>query len=357
MIAAIAITTEWERWLISAGIFLLFLVLALFSHLFFGKFLGLLTKRTKTNLDDYIVKALDIPVYLVLVALGLWMALVRLPELKDNLGIINRAGIIAAIAIGTLAADRFLGAILTWYGGEVASRTHTDIDDKLIPVIKRVSNVVVYGMALVLILDNLNIKITPLIAGLGVGGLAVAVALQPTLSNFLAGTYVITDAVIRKGHYILLDSGQEGLVEDIGWRTTKIRHWQGNLIVLPNSKLADAVVTDFEAAELSKLFAVPCGVSYESDLDEVERVALDVAREITLRCPEAAKDHEPEVRFKEFGDSNINVTVLLKSVDRISQFALKHEFIKALHRRFKAEGITIEYPVLRVLLRHTDNQA
>jgi small-conductance mechanosensitive channel len=88
----------------------------------------------------------------------------------------------------------------------------------------------------------------------------------------------------------------------------------------------------------------------------VERVALDVAREVIARCPEAVKDQEAEVRFKEFGDSNVEFTVLLKSVDRISQFALKHEFIKALHRRFKAEGITVEYPVRKLLFSQGDGQ-
>ena len=356
MLAAIVISSEWEKWLISAGILLLFSILAILSHFFLEHFLLAITKRTKTRLDDFIVKGLATPVFLGLVILGLWLAMIRLPELKDYLGIINGAVTVLAIAIGTLAVNRIFSGVMTWYGDEMAARTKTDIDDKLIPIIKRIGNVAIYVVAAVLILDNMGIKVTPLLAGLGVGGLAVAVALQPTLSNFLAGTYVVSDAIIRKGHYIMLDSGEEGLVEDIGWRSTKIRHWQGNLIVLPNSKLADAVVTDFEAAEPAKTFAVACGVSYASDLDKVERIATEVALEVIQRCPEAAKDHEPSVRFKEFGDSNINFTVVLKSVDRVTQFPLKHEFIKALHRRFKQEGIIIEYPVRKLLLSQTQGQ-
>jgi small-conductance mechanosensitive channel len=120
--------------------------------------------------------------------------------------------------------------------------------------------------------------------------------------------------------------------------------------VLPNSKLADAVVTDFEAIDIAKAFNIVCGVSYDSDLEKVERIVLEVARSIQQNFREGAKDFEPSVRFKEFGESNINFAVVLKAVDRGSQYLLKHEFIKALHRRFKAEGINIEYPVRRVLL-------
>jgi small-conductance mechanosensitive channel len=355
--AAITISSDVTQWLISAGILAIFVALGIGSHFLLGRILLALTRRTKTTLDDFLVGGLNTPIFLALIGLGSWLALLRLPDLKNNLNMINQIFTLIGIAVGTMAVARVFSAIMSWYGGEVAQRTHTDVDDKLIPIIKRIGNVALYTLAIVLILDNLNIKITPLIAGLGVGGLAVAVALQPTLSNFLAGTYVVTDAVIRKGHYILLDTGQEGLVEDIGWRTTKIRHWQGNLIVLPNSKLADAVVTDFEAAEPTKFFAVACGVSYNCDLDRVEQVALEVANETIKRCPEACKDHSPTVHFKEFGDSNINFTVVLKAVDRVSQFPLKHEFIKALHRRFKQEGITIEYPMRKLLITAAETQS
>jgi len=140
---------------------------------------------------------------------------------------------------------------------------------------------------------------------LGIGGLAVALALQPTLTNFLSGTYVISDSVIRKGDYIQLESGVEGTVEEIGWRITKIRHWQGNLVILPNTKLSDAVVTDFEKPDLSMVFGVDGGVSYSSDLEKVEQVIIEVATDVLKNNPEGVKDFTPSVKFKNFGDSNI----------------------------------------------------
>ncbi len=340
----------WVSWLISAGIFLASIGVALASRFLLGLALKIASQRTRTALDDLIIRAMAPPVFLGLLGLGLWLALTRLSELDSYSDIINKALVVIAIFLGTVVAARVVDALLTWYGQEVAHRTSTDIDNRMLPIIRRVSSLAIYGVALMLVLDKLSVNITPLVAGLGIGGLAVAIALQSTLSNFLAGTYVVSDAVIRKGHYIMLDSGQEGLVEDIGWRSTKIRHWQGNLIVLPNSKLADAVVTDYEAIDIAKAFNIVCGVSYDSDLEKVEKVVLEVAGFIQQQLKEGAKDFSPSVRFKEFGESNVNFAVVLKSVDRSSQYLLKHEFIKALHRRFKEEGINIEYPVRRIYL-------
>jgi len=339
---------DWVRWAISGGIFVFFLGLAFLSKVIMTRVVTIFTRRTKTNLDDLIIKALKTPVFLVLIVLGIWLAVVQVPELADHRDIAHRVCVILYIAIGAMVVSRIVDALLTWYGTEVATRTHTNIDDKLLPILRRVEKLIVYSIAFMIILDQLHVNISPLIAGLGIGGLAVALALQSTLSNFLAGTYVTTDAVIRNGHYILMDSGTEGFVEEIGWRTTKVRDWQGNLIIIPNSKLAEAIVTDYDVPEAPMLFKVACGVSYESDLQKVERVSLEVAREVMQKFPEGAKDFEPVVRFNGFGDSNINFAVVLKATNRPNHFPLKSELIKALHKRFAEEGIVIEYPVRRL---------
>ncbi len=344
------------RWGISAGIFAGFIALAFFSRLILRGILRLLAHRTKTTLDDLIIKTLTGPVFFIIVFAGLWIALARLTELAPYLDVIHKIFAIVYIGIGAASVVRVTHALLTWYGTEVAHRTKSDIDDRLVPIFRRIIDVAIYAIALMIILDQLDVNISPILAGLGIGGLAVALALQSTLSNFLAGTYVITDAVIRKGHYILLDSGQEGWVEDIGWRTTKIRHWQGNLIILPNARLADAIVIDFEKPEAAMLFSVDCGVSYDSDLAKVERVTLETAKELLQEHPSGAKDFEPVIRFKAFGDSNINFAVVLKGNDRAAQFILKHEFIKKLHKRFQEEGIEIQYPVRKLLFGNEQRQ-
>ncbi len=342
-------TADWIRWGISAGIFAGFLLLAIASKFIFTGVVGIFTRKTKTIVDDLIVKALTTPIFVIIIVAGLWIALARLTELANYMDTIHKVFIILYIGIFAVAVVRVVHALLEWYGAEVATRTASDIDDRLIPIFRRIVDVIIYAIAFMVMLSRLNIDISPILAGLGIGGLAVALALQSTLSNFLAGTYVITDSVIHKGHYIMLDNGTEGNVEEIGWRTTKIRTWQGNLVVLPNSRLADAIVTNFERPEVAMLFAVDCGVSYNSDLQKVEKVTLEVAKNLMQNSAAGVKGFEPVLRFKQFGDSNINFSVVLKGVDRPAQFILKHEFIKQLHARFQQEGIAIEYPVRKVL--------
>ncbi|MDP3062903.1 MAG: mechanosensitive ion channel family protein, partial [Chloroflexota bacterium] len=332
----------------AAVIFVAAVLISLTSRFVLKRVKTTLASRTSTKLDDLVVDALALPVAVVVVLAGAYIALNQVSVLDPHRSLIRTFFVVAYILIGTMAVGRAINVVLNWYGAEVATRTQTDLDEKLVPVLRRVVTIVVYSVGLIIILGRLGVEISPLIAGLGIGGLAVALAVHPTLTNFLAGTYVMSDGVIGKGDYVDLDSGQSGFVEEIGWRITKLRHWQGNLIVLPNSKLSEAIITNYEKPEPSMLFLVECGVSYSSDLQRVEEVTLDVARQIIRDCPDAPKDFVPALRFREFGDSNIGFIVVMKSVTRVGQFMVKHEFIKALHVRFNQEGIEIQYPARKL---------
>ena len=344
----------WIKWAVAGGIVGLALLLAFLSKYILGGIVRPFTKKTKTILDDLIVESLTAPVFAMLIAGGLWIAITRFLKIQSYEAIVHKIFIIIFIVIAGAAVSRIIHAILRWYTVEIAPRTKSEFDDRLVPLLSRVADIIVYSFAFLIILGRLNINIAPYLAGLGIGGLAVALALQPTLTNFLSGTYVISDSIIRKGDYIQLDSGLEGTVEEIGWRITKIRHWQGNLVILPNTKLSDAVVTDFEKPETSMIFSVDGGVSYNSDLENVERIISEVAAEVMRIHPEGGKNFAPVVRFKNFGDSNINFSVVLKADNRAASFALKHYFIKALHKRFQDEGIVMEFPVRKL---YFDNNA
>jgi small-conductance mechanosensitive channel len=345
----------WVRWAVAGGIVAIALLLAFLSKYIIGAIVKPFTKKTKTIIDDLIVEAIKAPVFAWLVAGGLWIAAIRLIDSKDVEDVVHKVFIAIFIGIGGIAVSRVVHAILHWYSVEIAPRTTSDFDDRLIPLLQRVADIIIYSFAFLIIMGQIGINIGPFLAGLGIGGVAIALALQPTLTNFLSGTYVISDSVIRKGDYIQLDSGLEGTVEEIGWRITKIRHWQGNLVILPNTKLSDAIVTDFEKPDLSMVFTVDGGVAYSSDLEKVERVITEVADNIMKSSADGAKDFVPVVRFKNFGDSNINFSVVMKAQNRGGTFAFKHLFIKSLHKRFQSEAIIMEYPVRKVYLEGNAN--
>jgi len=307
-----------------------------------------LASRTTTQLDDLLLGSIVVPVVLGVFILGLYITLRLVSALDLYRGTVDSYFVAAAIVAGGFAVARVLSALMSWYALEIAHRTETDLDEKLVPIFRRVVNVVIFGIVLMIILDRFDVEISPLVASLGIGGLAVALAVQPFLASFLAGTFVVADAVVKRDDYIELDSGQTGYVESVGWRTTKLRHWQGNLIILPNSKLADAVVINYESPEPPMMFFVPCGVSYDTDLQKAEGLALEVARQVTQDCSEAIHDFEPLLRWRAFGDSNIDFIVILKGVNRVAHFVVRHEFIKALHKRFTEEGIEINYPARKI---------
>ena len=136
---------------------------------------------------------------------------------------------------------------------------------------------------------------------------------------------------------------------DVSWRSTKIRDRFNNLIMIPNSKMMESVMTNYVSESTAVTILVPCGVSYESDLEKVERVSLEVANGVRDDLEEAVDDFDPLVRFSDFGESNIDFNVIMQANDRLGSFVVKHELIKRLHSRFREEGIEINYPVRKLV--------
>jgi small-conductance mechanosensitive channel len=179
----------------------------------------------------------------------------------------------------------------------------------------------------------------------------VALALQPTLSNLFASFYVVSDGSLGVGDFIELQDGPMGEVVDIGWRSTKIKSIQGNIIIIPNSKLADSIVTNFSSPTPEMSAVVSLGVSYESNLARVEQVAKEVGQEVIDAMPEEiiVKTFQPVVLFMKFGESNVDFIVVLRGTTRGNTFAINNELIRRLHARFVQEGIEINYPVRKVI--------
>jgi len=208
----------------------------------------------------------------------------------------------------------------------------------------------VFLVAVVAMLGQLGIEITTLIATLGVGGLAIALALQGTLSNFFAGAYMILDKPIRVGDYIELEGGDKGYVQDIGWRSTKIKMLGDKVVIIPNSKIAESKLINYDQPTRAMSVIISCGVGYNENLEKVEKVTIKVGKNIQKTVDGAVKDFEPFIRYNEFGDSNINFSVILRAKNYVAQYLMKHEFIKQLKKAYDKEGIEISWPVTKVYM-------
>ena len=213
---------------------------------------------------------------------------------------------------------------------------------------------VIYAMGLLVILQYYGISIAPILTAAGVGGMAVALALQETLANIFSGLHLILSKQLRIGEYIKLSSGEEGRVTDITWRfTTIIPLGASNTIVIPNKTIAGANITNYSLPTLNINVSVPVGVAYDSDLATVERVTIETAKEVLARVDDNP-NAEPLVRYTDFGDSSINFVVILPSSLFDNQGIIKHEFIKALTDRYRAEGIDIPYPIRTIIQENAE---
>lgn len=224
--------------------------------------------------------------------------------------------------------------------------------DKNLPKTTLLNNIfigVIYAMGILVILQYYGVSIAPILTAAGVGGMAVALSLQETLANIFAGLHLILSKQLRIGDYIKLSSGEEGRVTDITWRfTTIIPVGASNTIVIPNKTIAGANITNYSLPSKQINISIPIGVSYDSDLAAVERITIEVAREVLARVDEDASAN-PVVRFTSFGDSSIDFNVVLQSSVFDHQYIIKHEFIKAVTERYRAEGIDMPYPIRTII--------
>ncbi|WP_233267389.1 mechanosensitive ion channel family protein [Paraglaciecola sp. L3A3] len=209
---------------------------------------------------------------------------------------------------------------------------------------------VIIVIGVLIILTNMGISITPLVASLGLGSLAVALALQPTLENFFSGIQMLADKPIRVGDFIELDSGEQGFVDKIGWRSTWIKMLPNNVVIMPNSKLAQSKIINYYYPEKQLSVPVDLGVHYDSDLDHVERVTLEVAKQVLKSHKWGIPEYDTFVIFTGFDNSSINLTVMLRAEEYFNRFFIRSAFIKALHKRYAQEGIIIPYPIRAVNL-------
>ena len=329
------------------------LIAVLFSKVIFRLLLRA-ARRSAGALDDRIVQAARGPVTAYIILLGLYLALELPLDLPPAVAdVTNRLLALAAVSVSAILINAIAAAVLGWIEEHLHRANAAGPGNWALPMARRSIVVIVFAMAGMVSLDILGINISPLLAGLGLGGLAVALALQPTLSNLFAGTYVITEGVVSAGDYIEMEGGITGYVVDVNWRSTRLRTWTNNLVIIPNSRFAETIITNYSKPDQHVNVYLTCGVAYESDLQQVETISKQVLDEILHTHPGAVPEYGSYVGYESFGDSNIDLWLFIQAQDRIASFEVQSEIIKRLHTRFNADGIVINYPVRT--LRFADN--
>ncbi len=322
--------------------------------LFLGTFLlGLLARRvlfhlirswarnTESKLDVLLIDTLRRPMVLWITILGLHVATQNSEIPQHYLHYIPKTLTVLWGLSLTIALSHFAGNMIRFYGNTGRGvKTVTSLSQKLL----QLSIMLVGVMWLLKVV--FDVSLTPILTTLGVGGLAVALALQDTLSNLFAGFYVSVSGLIRIGDYIRLNSGEEGYITDINWRCTTLRTRLNNVVVIPNNKLGQATFTNYFLPDGRMVASILCGVSGDSDIDQVEKLLLEEAIAGAGEISSVMTEPPPSVRFNPGPWENALIFQVLFSVTQFADMPLaRSEVRKRIYKRLRKEGIVVSFPI------------
>ena len=334
-----------NTWFIPATIVFIGIVLGMIFKQVVHTRLKKAALTSKWEGDDIILHAVESQIVLWFFWAALSLAL-RDVEITEPFGmyISNFLIIILMASITHAAAKLIVGLLDLWskkQGGGFPSTT----------MFTNFVWITVYSIGLLVILDALDISIAPMLTALGIGGLAVSLALKDTLTDVFAGLHILLSKKVQPGDFVSLDSGEMGYIQNITWRNTKMLERTNNIIHIPNTKLSKAVIKNYDSGDPSFSVKIPVGVGYDSDLDVVERVVMEVANDLHQYMDEMNKQSTPSFKFRGFGQSSIDFMVYFRGNKYGDQNPIIHEFVKKLHKRFNEEGIEIPFPMRTVIQR------
>jgi small-conductance mechanosensitive channel len=298
---------------------------------------------TESNLVDIVIESL--PIVLWSLILGLHLATQNSEIPKFYLKYVPRTLAVLWIVSLTIALSRLAGNVVRFYGGRImGAHSVTSITRKL-------AQIAVVMLGLAWLLRVFNFSLTPVLTTLGVGGLAVALGLQDTLSNLFAGFYVSISGLLRIGDYIKLNSGEEGYITDINWRATTMRGSTNNLVIIPNNKLGQAIYTNYNLPDQRIGMSVSFSVGYDSDVDRVQGILLAESLAAAGHVPGMLAEPEPYVLFNPGPGQSALVFQVNFSVDGFGiQYVTQSELRKRLYKRLKSEGVTMPFPTQTIIL-------
>ncbi|MEH2069573.1 MAG: mechanosensitive ion channel family protein [Nostoc sp.] len=312
------------------------------------KKLELFVKKKRIAGGNIIFNALHRMTFIWFVIGGFFWAILSSPLRPDIVTVLQKILTVAFLYSVTLVLARLSAGFVNLF----IKRT----EGVPTSLVSNVAKATVLILGTLIILQTVGVEITPIVTTLGIGGLAVGLALQDTLANLFSGFYLIISKQVRTGDYVKLDAGHEGYVTDITWRNTTIKEISNNVVIVPNSKLASAIFTNYHLPAKEITLTLDVGVSYDSDLEQVERITVEVAKEVMQEIAPSLITNEPYMRFHSFGDFRIDFTIYMRVSEFFDQRIGKHIFIKKLHKRYQEAGIIIPFPVREIYSHNNINK-
>jgi len=310
--------------------------------------------KTESNLDDILLAALGKPLVITILAGSIYIAFTRFEILPEQVVgfAVNQYVNAFFILIGAWIVSSFSYNLLRTYGSVVAEKTETDLDDRLLPLLEIAARYLIWFVAFLLILSNFNIDITPLLAGAGIAGIALALAAQDILSNFFGGAIITIDKPFRIGDRITFDK-YFGDIISIGPRSTRLKTLDNQIVTIPNSKITSNIVVNYAQPDIKMKVRIPFSVAYGSDMPRVKRILLEIACEAMEKTSWVLSDPGPSVYFLELGESSLNGQLILWTNNYDNTWDVQDYMNSRIIERFREEGIEIPFRQVDVWMRKT----
>ena len=305
----------------------------------------MITERTKTTLDDLLVERASRPIHIAFQIAAVIGALYYLfPSLEyGGYGYFDAAIILLALW-GGYAVNRLVRGLIDWW----ESQGNDEEEQKgTFGFLYTLVSVIIWGLAVTFVLNQLGVDVSALLAGLGIAGVAIAFALQSTISGLFAAVYLAIDRPLRPGDYILLSDGTTWYVEDMSMRSTRILTKEKNLVIVPNHMLADMTITNHFLPNKEVRLFIEVGVAYGSDLEKVEELLIKTAKSL-LEEKKLVGSAEPFVRFTMFSPSSVTAQVYVTVKSFLKQAEYKHELMKEVKAALEKEKIEIPFPQIQI---------
>jgi len=329
-----------NKYIYSLTLFAVFYILSKLFVFISQKVILRITKKTKTHIDDLIVKKTNKPISLILLLIGIRLSLLPLGISQSILDVTEHVLSSFMVLAITYIVIIVLDVLIDSWGARIAEKTKSTVDDQLIPVFHKFSRIFISIVGLLFILPVWGIQIGPLLTSLGIAGIAIAFALQSTLSNIFGGMSIILDKSVKVGDKIKVDADTMGTVVDVGLRSTKIKTWDNELITMPNGKLADMKILNFIHPDPSVRVAIEFGVEYGSDIEKVKKVTMQAVSKLSGLL----KEHPIKVQMIEMADFALKFRVLFWVETFDIKFDTKALATEKIYDALKEAGIGIPFP-------------
>lgn len=307
---------------------------------------------TESKFDDILVAAIGKPLIITVLVITIYFSVVYSGLIPDRYAYILDSKYLSAfyIIIGTWIASSFSYNFVHLYGRWMAARTESEVDDRIIDFLEIAVKYVIWFVAFLLVLSTLDINITPLLAGAGIAGVAVALAAQDLLSNFFGGALIVMDKPFKVGDRIKIDS-YLGDVVSVGPRSSRLQTLDYQLVTIPNSKIASSVIINYALPEVRLKIKIPVSVAYGSDVKRVKQILKEIADEAVHSSACVLSYPPPSVYFLEFADSSLNFTLVVWAKAFNMAWDVQDFINTRIDERFAEEGIEIPFNQMDVHIR------